>query len=90
MRKFKFDDGAEGVEYETLSELLELPNIDVREYKGALYVNIIQEAPYFNTIYKVDSKTHKASYYADKISYMIDIYDNAKPINLETLKKRVS
>lgn len=40
--------------------------------------------------YKVNLKTHKASYYADKIGYMLDIMDKAQPINPETLKRRVS
>lgn len=89
MRKFRYDDGTEGVEYETLDELLELPNIDLREYKGILYVNIIEDSPYFNTIYTVDTKTRKASYYGDKIGYMIDIYNNATPVDSEEFRKRV-
>lgn len=50
MRKFRYDDGTEGVEYETLDELLELPNIDLREYKGVLYANIIED-PHILTRY---------------------------------------
>lgn len=89
MRKFRYDDGTEGVEYETLDELLELPNIDLREYKGVLYANIIEDPPYFNTIYTVDTKTRKVSYYGDKNGYMIDIYDNATPVDPEEFRKRV-
>ena len=89
MRKFRYDDGTEGVEYETLDELLELPNIDMRKYEGLLYINVIEDAPYFNTIYTVDIKTRKASYYGDKIGYMINIYDNATPVSPDEFRKRV-
>lgn len=87
MRKFKYDDGTDGIAYETLDELLELPNIEVREYEGVLYVNVFREAPYYNIMYAVDIETRKAAYYWDKIGYMLDIHDKAKPVDPKTLRR---
>lgn len=86
MHKFKYDDGSDGVTYETLEELLKLPTIEIREDGDSFYVNVIEDAPYYNVLYKVDKKTHKASYYGDKIGYMIDIHEKAKPVDPKTIK----
>lgn len=63
--------------------------INANDSQGVLYANIIEDPPYFNTIYTVDTKTRKVSYYGDKIGYMIDIYDNATPVDPEEFRKRV-
>ena len=86
MRKFKYDDGTDGIEYETLHELLQLSNIKVTEYNGNYYVEILEKAPYYSTMYKVDKKTGKASY-MDTIDYILDIEDKATPIDPESLKR---
>lgn len=87
MRKFKYDDGTDGVEYETLDELLLLPDIKIDEYEGYYYVTVYEDAPYYNIMYKVDINTRKATYYWDDIGYVLDIRDKAKPINPETLRR---
>ncbi len=87
MRKIKYEDGSDSALYETLDELLKLHNIKVYKYDGFFYVNVIDDAPYYNTIYKVDVKTRKASYYGDKIGFMLDITDKATPVDPETLRR---
>lgn len=87
MRKFKYEDGTDGIIYETLDELLMLSNIEVYKCDEFFYINVIEDAPYYNTIYKVDTKTKKASYYGDKIGFMLDIKDKATPVDPKTLRR---
>ena len=81
-----YDDGGHYLLYETLEELLQLPNIQVTEYGPDYYVEILPPEPYCRNIYKVDKATRKLSYIR-YIDYMIDIEDKAKPIDPRTLKK---
>lgn len=85
MHKFKYDDGSDGVTYETLDELLSLKIDYVTEHDGYYFVFPPREGPYDNTVYKVDKKTGKAVY-IPYIDYMLNIEEKAKPVDPKTIK----
>lgn len=90
MRKFTFDDGIEGVEYETLDELIEAGIYLIFEDNDHYYVRLNEDnSGYNDCMYKVDKDSHRASYMS-RIDFMLDIEENANPVDLETLRKRVS
>lgn len=89
MRKFKYDDGTDGVGYDTLDELLQTELVWIKEYDGHYYVSPKPRSYWDQTIYKVDKKTRKAEY-NDYITLTIVNgidWDKAIPIDPETLKR---
>ncbi len=86
MRKFKYEDGTDGIGYDTLDELLQIELDWIREYGDFYYVKPKSENFYNLTVYKVDKKTGKASY-KDYIDYFVETNDKATPVDPETLRR---
>ncbi|MBR1703113.1 MAG: hypothetical protein IJ716_14395 [Lachnospiraceae bacterium] len=85
MRKFKYDDGTDGIAYETIEELLNAGVTFAAEYNGAYYIQLKAEGYFDHGMYKVDKQTKKVSYF-DMIDFMVDIKDKAVPVDLEKLR----
>lgn len=91
MKHFKYGDGTDGVEYETLSEILESKKeiICVFEDDEYYYIRPELSGNYDNTMYKVDKKTNMAEY-LDHIQFMINTLDNTSPLDVQEFLKTVS
>lgn len=89
MRKYKFDNIAEEASYESLDELLCLPNIRITEYDGYYYVQVLTPAQRYIGLYRVDKKFHMATPYWDKVDYYLNkIESKARPVDLKSLKRK--
>lgn len=84
MRKFNYDDGQEGIEYETLDELLSAGINSAWETDGYYYIKLKPDGPYDNGMWRVDKKTKSVSY-IDFTDFIINIEDNANEINPQVL-----
>lgn len=71
--------------YENLDELLETPNNFITEYEDCYYVQPKFDNPWDEgTIWKVDKKTEKASYFGGYVDYITTgLTEKATPINID-------
>lgn len=74
------------MQYETFDELLSTDDPQVTEDRDNYYVIVHYEDQYHNTTWVVNKRTERVSQMS-LIDYMLNIMDNTKPVDPETLKR---
>ena len=72
--------------YETFEDLLDADIDFISENEQNYYIRIKSKAFYDDNMWAVDKKTNKVSFIG-YINYMLNIMDNTKPVDPETLKR---
>lgn len=74
------------MQYETFDELLSTKIHEMTEDRNNYYIIVHYDDPYHNTVWIVDKRTKRVSQMS-LIKYMMDIMDNTKPVDPETLRR---
>lgn len=74
------------MQYETFDELLSAKINEITEDSKNYYIDVLYDDPYNNTMWIVDKRTERVSQMS-LIDYMLNIMDNTKPVDPETLKR---
>ncbi len=85
MQKVTYDDGTEGIVYETLDEVLNAEIKFVSEYDGFYYIKLKPDCYYDNGMLKVDKYTGSVSYIYFTQYLCTGIAEKAKPITVEEI-----